>query len=325
MQITSIIPKYTQVNSITTNVINQRSIYFNEQQLVTDFYSEFNDTFAFETMLTKLIVETDKETFQTLVQSLYKEVQENIKLISSNKFILQNINTERACDDFVNQHDFSIKIQREITQKISKKLNVINGSLDAIGYRENSEEEENRLLSEQKKLDEQYKTERRVLNELYKEQDNARKMVANYLRNCFRDILSLSKKLSIIIEKYLPKTSVNLSEGVFFDMAKSSAIYEICNGDVFEDVSETNFYSAINLQVSDILRLKKGEKTRACYFIYRLSESLDAEKKAYWRNIILHNLGIKETYYKSKYKECALEVPSRKSEEFVNKIDEIFD
>ncbi|MPM48771.1 hypothetical protein SDC9_95498 [bioreactor metagenome] len=108
-------------------------------------------------------------------------------------------------------------------------------------------------------------------------------------------------------------------------MAKSSTIYRICNNTIFENLSETDFYSAINLLASNqALKLKQGEKTRACFLVYKMYESIKSDKKTEWRTSILQQLEIDENYYKSKYKEPISEVPSRKSEQFATEINEVF-
>ena len=73
-----------------------------------------------------------------------------------------------------------------------------------------------------------------------------------------------------------------------------------------------------------ILQLKQGEKTRACFLIYKMYESIKSDKNAEWRKSMLQQLDIDENYYKSKYKEPISEVPSRKSEQFAREIKELF-
>jgi hypothetical protein len=104
-----------------------------------------------------------------------------------------------------------------------------------------------------------------------------------------------------------------------------SLIHQECNNIQFENLSETDFYALLNLQpCNSKLTVKSDEKARVCYLIYKLYEYLKTESRAQWRTAILESAGIKEEYYKSKYKEPLSEIPSRKNEHFARCIDRIF-
>lgn len=325
MQIADILPKYTQLNTIISEVSNRQSIEFAQQQFVVDFYAQFDNIQSFEAMLIDLSMQTELKHYKTLMESISVEIQNNIRLISSNKSVLENLAIEKACEKFAKQYDTQIDDQLHNTQKYWKELSEVSNSLDAIGFRQHTEQEEKRLWEKHKTLTERYNSEKATLNDLYEKQKVARKTAEKYQENCFPKILSLSHKLNEITQKYVPKTTQNLPEGTFFDMAKSSTIHRICNNTIFESLSETDFYSAINLLASDqALKLKQGEKTRACFLVYKMYESIKSDKKTEWRASILQQLEIDENYYKSKYKEPISEVPSRKSEQFATAINQVF-
>lgn len=325
MQITDILPQYTQLNRIISEVSNRHSIEFSEQQFVADFHTQFDNIQSFEAMLIDLTMNTDPERHKTLIESLSVEIQNNIRLISSNKSVLENLNIEKTCDNFANQYETQISNQLHNTQAVWKELSEVNNSLDAIGFRQHTEQEEKRLWEKHKTLTEKYNAEKVILSELYEKQEFAIKTAKKYQDNYFPKILSLSHKLNEIIQKYVSKATQNLPEGAFFDMATSSNIHRICNNTIFENLSETDFYTAINLLATDkILKLKQGEKTRVCFLIYKMYENIKSGNKTEWRTSILQHLEIDESYYKSKYKEPISEVPSRKSEQFAREIKELF-
>lgn len=324
-KITEILPRYTQLNALISEISDSRTIEFEQQRFVTDFHAHFNNIQSFETMLIDLTMQVDLERHKTLINSLSKEIQNNIRLITSNKNTLASLNIEKTCDKFANQYETQISNQLHITQQCWKELSEVNNSLDAIGFRQHTEQEEKRLWEKHKTLTDKYNSEKAILNDLYEKQKVGRKTVEKYQENCFLKILSLSHKLGEIIKKYISATAQSLPEGAFFDMATSSNIYRICNNTIFENLSETDFYTAINLLAPDkILQLKQGEKTRACFLIYKMYESIKSNQKAQWRTSMLQQLGIDENYYKSKYKEPISEVPSRKSEQFASEIIEVF-
>lgn len=325
MQIADILPQYTQLNTIISEVSIRRSIEFAQQEFVADFYTQFDNIQSFEAMLINLTMNAEPERHKTLSESLSVEIQNNIRLISSNKSVLENLNIEKTCDNFANQYETQISNQLHNTQAVWKELSEVNNSLDAIGFRQHTEQEEKRLWEKHKTLTEKYNAEKVILSELYEKQEFAIKTAKKYQDNYFPKILSLSHKLNEIIQKYVSKATQNLPEGAFFDMATSSNIHRICNNTIFENLSETDFYTAINLLATDkILKLKQGEKTRVCFLIYKMYENIKSGNKTEWRTSILQQLEIDESYYKSKYKEPISEVPSRKSEQFARKIKELF-
>lgn len=325
MQITNILPQYTQLNAIISEVSNRNSIEFAQQQFVADFYTQFDNIQSFEAMLIDLTMSAKPERHKTLSESLSIEIQNNIRLISSNKIVLENLNIEKTCDNFANQYEVQISNQLYNTQKRWKELSEVNNLLDMIGFREHTESEEKRLWEKHETLTEKYNKEKALLNDLYEKQNVARKTAEKYQDNYFPKILTLSQKLSEIVQKYILKTVHSLPEGIFFNMKTASEIHKICNNTIFENLSETDFYTAINLLATDkILKLKQGEKTRACFLIYKMYESIKSHNKTEWRTSILQQLEIDESYYKSKYKEPISEVPSRKSEQFAREIKELF-
>ena len=164
MHITHIVPQYTQLNTIIDKVSHRQSIEFVQQQFVADFYNQSNDIQAFEEMLIDLTMQADTESSQILIQSLQTEIQNNIRLISSNKTVLDNLNIEKTCDKFANKYETSISNQLHITQELWKELSEVNNLLDAIGFREHSEQEEKRLWDKHETLSEKYNSEKAILN-----------------------------------------------------------------------------------------------------------------------------------------------------------------
>ena len=243
----------------------------------------------------------------------------------SNKNVLENLNIQKTCEKYSNQYETQISDQLHNTQKYWTELSEINNLLDAIGFRQHTEQEEKRLWEKHEILTEKYNKEKALLNDLYEKRKVVQKTAEKYQDNYFPKILTLSQKLSEIVQKYIPKTVHSLPEGIFFDMKTASEIHKICNNTIFENLSETDFYTAINLQASDkILKLKQGEKTRVCFLVYKMYENIKSGNKTEWRTSILQHLEIDESYYKSKYKEPISEVPSRKSEQFAREIKELF-
>lgn len=69
-----------------------------------------------------LTMQAELERFKTLTESLSTEIQNNIRLILTNKSVLENLAIEKACDKFANQYDTQINDQLHNTQKYWKEL-----------------------------------------------------------------------------------------------------------------------------------------------------------------------------------------------------------
>ena len=137
-----------------------------------------------------------------------------------------------------------------------------------------------------------------------------------------------SKLFCSIIVHYFPVEKENkstLQSGTYFDMHLVSLIHQECNNVQFENLTEIELYAILNLQPTHAeLIIKPNENTRMCYLISKLYEYLKTDKRTQWRTNILKFIGIKEDYYNSKYKEPVSVSSSRKSEDFAQRIDEIF-
>lgn len=79
-------------------------------------------------------------------------------------------------------------------------------------------------------------------------------------------------------------------------------IYELCNGQQFEDCNSTWFIDALNLRTTgSVLKIKEREKVRVCYLINQLWRQLRKEVRDKWLSQILDSLGISRKFYNSKY------------------------
>ena len=111
----------------------------------------------------------------------------------------------------------------------------------------------------------------------------------------------------------------------YFPMKLLSAVYEKCNGEQFEAISELDFYASMNLQPCEgKLIIRPREKARVCYLIFLMGETLHKPDREKWRKDIMNLLGIDDTYYKSKYKEPVSDFPSDSNQIFAKEMQSIF-
>lgn len=103
-------------------------------------------------------------------------------------------------------------------------------------------------------------------------------------------------------------------------------IYELCNGQQFEDCNSTRFIDALNLRTSgSVLKIKEREKVRVCYLINQLWRLLPKNTREEWLSMMLTTLDISRKFYNSKYSiSTAYGECSRASRAFCEGLQEIF-
>lgn len=325
LNITEILPRYTRLNVLISEISDSRTVEFEQQRFLTDFHAQFSDIQPFEAMLIELVAQTEAEQSGVLLQSLDKEIQRNIQLISVNKQTLENIDIKQACEKFTKQHDTQIANQIHITQEIWKEYKKVDNSLDTISFKKHTEQEEKRLWEKHEELSKRYKDEKKVLSKLYEQQKEAENTARKYLDNKFGLLLSLSQTFSDILEKYLPKTETSPQNGAYFDMSLISAIHKACNDEQFESISELDLYAILNLLPSTgQFVIKNGERNRVYYLIHKLYEQLPKETNQTWRTAILQSLQLKERTYLSKYRTAKGDSSTPELEKFADNLDELF-
>ena len=197
--------------------------------------------------------------------------------------------------------------------------------------------------------------EREKLNELYIRQSKLNEYL-NILDTCYKPALDRiagqCRALLPIVEKYYKEwMSVNPPEekpcsakSSWDDCFSSNAtplhatkdyfkpgliikIYELCNGQQFEDCNSTRFIDALNLRTTgSVLKIKDREKVRVCYLINQLWRRLPKEVRDEWLSQILDSLGISRKFYNSKYSISPREYDrSKASNIFLFDLQEIFE
>ena len=335
-RITSMIPRYGKLNKIYTEIMSGGSFSFEKQQFISGFYREYGDTQTFETALISLILEMDATHYSVLLNSLKREIENNISTYNTCKEFFDRLDTGYVCRQHESRFDWGIDRQMKVTNEYYRELMEANGSLEAVGFREHDRQEEELLERRYERCKREYDKEKARLDELYKQKEQAKREALQCLKNHCGDICSLSGSLLAILEKYL--TDQKKKEGeekeavtaqttppTYFPMKLLSAVYEKCNGEQFEAVSELDFYANMNLQPYESrLKIRPREKARVCYLIFLMGETLPKPDREKWKEDIMNLLGIDDTYYKSKYKEPVSDFPSDSNQEFAKEMRSIF-
>ncbi|WP_182420144.1 hypothetical protein [Bacteroides fragilis] len=335
-RITSMIPRYGKLNKIYTEIMSGGSFSFEKQQFISGFYREYGDTQTFETALISLILEMDATHYSVLLNSLKREIENNISIYNTCKEFFDRLDTGYVCRQHESRFDWGIDRQMKVTNEYYRELMEANGSLEAVGFREHDRQEEELLERRYERCKREYDKEKARLDELYKQKEQAKREALQCLKNHCGDICRLSGSLLAILEKYL--TDQKKKEGeekeavtaqttppTYFPMKLLSAVYEKCNGEQFEAVSELDFYANMNLQPYESrLKIRPREKARVCYLIFLMGETLPKPDREKWKEDIMNLLGIDDTYYKSKYKEPVSDFPSDSNQEFAKEMRSIF-
>ncbi len=322
--IKEIIPQFGELNKICGQVVSGERFDFAQQQFVSEFYRQIEDVAAFEQAVIGLTLEVDAERAAVLLKSLVKEAAEYISTYTANQSLFDGLDIDAVCRQYHNRFDWNIQKQSAITNECSMALREICNSIESA-----QGEPDTALMLEYEHRKREYDEQRKVLNELYAMKEQAKSEVLPCLVNRFGDIYLLGQRILAIVNKYVSAENVlsssNNTSSPYFNMKLISAVYELCNGVQFEQMSEMDFYAALNLQSpATSLKILPREKGRVCYLVYLLSEQLAKPQREDWRNTILDRLDISLPFYSSKYKEPVSDFPSEANQEFAQNLTAIF-
>ena len=86
-RITSMIPRYGKLNKTYTEITSGDGLSFEKQKFIHDFYKEYEDTQTFEKALISLMLETEGTHFSILLNSLKREIENNISMYNTCTFL----------------------------------------------------------------------------------------------------------------------------------------------------------------------------------------------------------------------------------------------
>ena len=335
-KIQTMIPQYGELNRIYRDYIDNYAFSFDRQKFISDFYQEYNDMKSFEAAILELVLDKQKEQYTLILNSLKTEIEKSIQAYEIRP--LSDRAIERACYQHMERYSQEIEAQLDVTRSLSKPLNEANNRYDSIGYREHTAEEEKQAEKEYERCKAEYDREKAKLNKLYDQQKATRTEAFQYMKNCCADIYRQSCLFLDILKKYIPdgkqedepdkpisQQETTEEQQEYFSMKLLSLIHEACAGEQFEEISEQDFYANMNLHPCKCkLKIKPREKIRVCYLIFLMSEKLPKLDRDKWKDRILKQLDIEESYYKSKYKEPVSDFPSDSNRNFAKEMEHIF-
>ncbi|MDD2962116.1 hypothetical protein [Bacteroides sp.] len=204
INIVEFLPLYRDVNRITSAVALGEAVSYAGQKTITDFYRQFSDAKIFERMVLEIVTQKERAISDLLLSSIKSEISAYGSMYRMTRLCLDALNPETVCRKESQRFDRGIRCQMEIANNYSKELNQINGSLDAIGYREHTPQEEERLWQQHEYLTARYSEEKERLSSLYDQQREITTETSQYTENVFEMLYNLSLEFESIINKYLP-------------------------------------------------------------------------------------------------------------------------
>jgi hypothetical protein len=335
-QITEFLPQLQQLRTVYTDFIELDEVDFDAFRKAVDFYYAHRDVGQFEKMMLDILFEKDKQTMAIVLSSLKGELDKILDIYYESDAIFDEAEPEIISDNIEMSHYSEI-------EELIPKLNSCGAEFcEAVGMVSQEAERPEGISDEDawakyETALAQHQSITEQLHAIYQKQKECQQIAKRYYFNPFASLCDLLETFQEIVEKYLPSeiktvtptaapvVTTTVASAGYFNMGLVSAIHKLCNGEQFEDISELDLYAILNAQSDKPLNVKSGEKTRICYLIHCLSEQIKGAEKLAWRNEMLKRLDISESYYTSKYREPASEIPSQKSIAFANNLKNIFE
>ena len=328
-QIMDILPKYTKINEIYQNVLEDKVLHFDEQQQIVTFFKQFRSLENFEKAVLDFITSKDKEKQLQFFSILRKVIKKNIEKYNNNRNSLDSIDTFEICWDRTNSIESKIKVQEKHTNNQYIELRDTKNSLESASWK-GDEERVGEIEKKVNKFSNLYKIEQEKLDELYREKEKLRQESLKFADNVFGKICELESSFLLVLNNYFFDEISSNSEPKqkeYFGMQLISSIHKECNGVQFENLNVIDFYNILNLQPTIAkLIIRNREKERTYHLISKLYDCIQSDENKEWRTVLLDQLGIKWEIYNSKYKTVSVssEEGNRKNKEFKDVIGSIF-
>ena len=162
--ITTLIPRYGELNRIYKDWFDNKGFSFEKQKFITKFYLDYNDVTVLETAILELVFHLPQEQYTLILNSLKKEVCENISYYK--KGCMPDEQTVyNICFRVSEIYKEAIEEQQYKTTKLHAPLNEAYHRYDSIGYREHTAEDEKRAEMEYERCKDEYEEKKNKLTD----------------------------------------------------------------------------------------------------------------------------------------------------------------
>lgn len=329
INISKFIPNLSSICNLYAGILSGRSITCEDSLSLVAFNNSFPSVHDIEAGIIDLVYHAPGERMDLILKSLSMDLGRIVSLHNDNRRYYDHMDLRLLWHKPLSFVEKDIETQQKKTQEASDELKEVSNSYEMTPFNGMTKEEAAVLARRFDKLTAEYLKEKAKLQNFYAKRKSLEDEMWSVPIDIFRLIYLKCLDLLPIVEKYYNKPLEKKEEqsertDVFLSMSLLASVYELCNGRQFVEMSPIDFFHALNLhQASKPLEVCKNEKIRVCYLISQLSEKLEKEKRSEWLVAMLRITGIEPDYYRSKYREPIIDLPSKKNKEFAEALKEI--
>lgn len=331
--LTHIIPKVGSVSRIFSNIVAGRGISKEDVNILVEFRDTIPNGTTIEHEIISAILNLPHEKLSLMLNSLSFGLKNVIGTYKTYHILLDDMKLSQLWDYDLQSVECRLEEQLYKLRKIDKDLIETSNSYEMTPFNGMSPSEISVLERRYYRLKAEYDKEKVRLNAINEERKTIIDMMSNIGNDIFERVNLKCDELLAVAEKYVssdsneePEAKKGESETVsFFSLSLIAGIYEVCNGVQFSEIDNIEFFHAINLHPNlHPIQINNGEKVRVCYLISCLADTLEPPEREMWLNGILANLGIKMSFYRSKYRQPIGDMPSESNKAFADALREIF-
>lgn len=333
-RLVSLIPIIGELNRIFSNVVAGRGISCEDAVAVASFVNSKLDAKLIDAELVNIVINHPADKRQLLINRLNNSLTKIITTFNDYRPLFDNADLPSLWQSQREEVIRCIDEQLHRLRDLSPELNEVNNSLEMSPFNGRPQSEVYALERQFDRLKAEYDAEKQKLTDLYDRQKAIECDMQSVDGPIFSIAASRCADLLSIVEKYVetnPSGTVDESVAdeeppiAYLPMALISEVFKEVNGEQFENMSEPDFFHAINLhQAIPAIRIVDGERNRAYYVIHKFGERVDEKLRQQWITGILEQLGVKRSTYASKYRKVVSDDASVADKEFVDVIDTVF-
>jgi hypothetical protein len=296
MELSTYISSFREVNSIYAKFIETGLYGFDEQEIAINFFEEIKDIKKLE----KVLFESSEAlNFQSKFNAFKIVLNDNIKLYEENKELFDTLDVDKLCGIKSSCFNESIIIKQKEVDILFKDYWLSRGNLGDRFFKKAEENEHDPVWEEYIYKKQLYDWENEELDGLLKKREHILYYVLPYVHNKFSEICILSNSFLSILNSYKDDGLNDFQGKEYLNMGIIYKIFKLCNDKYFENTTCKIFYNYLNLSSKKgDLKIRKGKIIYVCHLIKKLAEKVDLNDEKEWRDEILNNLGLIDSFNK---------------------------
>lgn len=296
MELSTYISSFREVNSIYAKFIETGLYGFDEQEIVINFFEEIKDIKKLE----KVLFESSEAlNFQSKFNAFNIVLNDNVKLYEGNKELFDALDLDKLCGIKSSCFDENISVKQKEVDILFKDYWLSRGNLGDRFFKKAEENEHDPIWEEYIYKKQLYDWENEELDALHKKRENILYYVLPYVYNKFSEISFLSNSFLSILNSYKDDVLNDFQGKEYLNMGITYKIFKLCNDKYFESTTSKIFYNYLNLSSKKgDLKIRKGKIIYVCHLIKKLAEKVDLNDEKEWRDEILNNLELIDSFNK---------------------------